>query len=126
MSGTEQATNNEHRRGISLVAILVIYTLGAITAGTLLVSDWIDRADHGQDVPVVLVLSLASAVLQLVSVIALWNWRKWGLYLIGLLVAVGLALDIAHETPALLVSLKIVLAGALAFIVVPYWERMPD
>ncbi len=116
----------ERRHGWALVAILTVYALGALAGGWLVVFAWVDSVDHGQDVPVELVLGATSVLLQAVAVVALWRWHKWGLYLAGFLVLAGLALDIAVGTPALVVSVRIVLFGTLVFIVVPYWDRMVD
>jgi hypothetical protein len=121
VEGTE-----ERGRSFGLVAMLVLYALGAVAAGALLVRDWADRADHGEEITVVLVLSMVSVLLQLASVVALFAWRKWGLYLIGVLAAAGLIMDIASQSPAVFVAAKIVLAGLLAFAVMPYWDRMID
>ena len=121
-----QETDARPRRGVALVVILAFYTLGAITSGVLLAMAWADYAEHGRRIPPVLLLSVFSALLQLIAVTGLWFWRKWGLYLIGILAALGLPLDLAYGTPALIVCLKIVLVCALAFIVVPYWDRMVD
>jgi uncharacterized membrane protein (DUF2068 family) len=111
------------KRGIALLAF---YALGAVLSAVLLALAWADYAEHGKQIPPVLPLSVFSALLQLIAVTGLWYRRKWGLYLIGVLATLGLPLELAHRTPALIICLRIVLVCALAFIVVPYWERIID
>jgi hypothetical protein len=95
-------------------------------AGGRLVGEWIDRVQHGQRATVLLVLALATCLLQLIAVAAIWAWRRWGAYLLGGLVVIGVVVGIAAGTPGWIVALQIVLAGGLAFSLLPHWDRMVD
>ena len=114
-------------RGLFLPLMLLTYALFTLTVALLETLALADDFRHGGTASVPLVLSLLCAVAELIALVALWFWRRWGLRLLGVLVAVELVPDLITLTGAggkLLLTARLVVAGLLAWAVVEKWAQM--
>lgn len=127
---TEDETNKHpggaRRRGADLVILLFGYAGVVIGTGVAFAAGLLDEVEHGGEPTTVQILYPFALLLALIGVAGLWLWRKWGAWAFGFAAAAGLVLDISVGLTGLLVAARVVLAGALGFVLLPYWDRMTD
>ncbi|MGH8905348.1 MAG: hypothetical protein ACRD0K_02225 [Egibacteraceae bacterium] len=110
------------KRGGALTTILIFLILGQVLGLVLLFVTWRDLVDHGRSGQGLVLVAMALVLVALAGLGGIWQWRRWGVYLFGLVAVIGLISDpLLGISPAQLL-VRIGLLAALAAALRRRWE----
>jgi hypothetical protein len=107
-------------RGGWLIAILVFILIHAVFSAILLL---IYHKDPGPAKPWLLAAALIISLAEIVAVVALWYWKKWGLYLYVVAVLAGIGVGLVAY-PSMLVAFHGIVPVALLGYVLSYQKKL--
>jgi hypothetical protein len=112
------------KRGVAAVILLVLMTIGNAGGAILVLISIENETSHGrtQQVPL-LGTVLALQLIALVGLAAISTWRRWGLYLYGVTLAVNLALGLATGARLLTLLLPVAFFAVLVSLLRPRWPE---
>lgn len=110
------------KRGGALTTILIILTLAQVLGLVLLLVTWRNMADHGRPGQGLVLAGIVGVVLVLAGLAGIWQWRRWGVYLFGLVAVIGLVSDLLFGISPAQLLVRIGLLAALAAALRPRWE----
>jgi hypothetical protein len=110
------------KRGGALTTILVILTAAQVLGLVLLVVTWRDMVDHGRSGQGFVFAGIVGVVLALAGLAGVWQWRRWGVYLFGLVAVIGLISDLLFGISPVQLFIRIVLLAALAAALRLRWQ----
>lgn len=106
-------------RGGWLTALLVIILLQGIVASVLI---YYLRQQQGEGSPAWVGLTLfALSIADIVAVIAIWYWKRWGLVLYAISVAAGIAIGLVLTRSQLIVFHDIIPLALLGYAIKDKW-----
>ncbi|MBB5801393.1 hypothetical protein F4560_001161 [Saccharothrix ecbatanensis] len=109
-------------RGFVLTAWLVVYSIGALAVGVMLVVHAIQELDNGRTLPIPVALLILGLLGEAIGLTGLWLWQRWGLSLLLISVVVGLVGSVAGEVSGLVTAGRVVWVGLFVFALMPRWE----
>lgn len=107
-------------RGGWLIAILAFILIHAVFSAVLLL---IYRKDPGPVQPWLWAAAFIVSLAEIAAVVALWYWKKWGLYLYIVAVLAGIGVGLV-AFPSLLVAFHGIVPLALLGYVLSYQKKM--
>lgn len=107
-------------RGGWMIAMLVFILLSAILTAVLLL---IYRKDPGPIKPWLWGAAFVISLAEIGAAVAIWFWKKWGLYLYGVAVLAGIGVGLMVY-PSMLVAFHGILPLALLGYVLTYQKKM--
>ena len=110
------------KRGGALTTILVILTLAQVLGLVLLLVTWRTMADRGSPGQGLVLAGIVGVVLALAGLAGIWQWRRRGVYLFGMVAIVGLASDLVLGISPVALLVRIGLLAALVAALRPRWE----
>ncbi|MEA3336166.1 MAG: hypothetical protein U9R25_09680 [Chloroflexota bacterium] len=104
----------EKERGGWLSAILILIAIQGVFSSILMFSL---RKNPGEPAaPWLWAAIVLLALADIVAVLGMWNWKKWGLYLYAVSIIAGIAIGLVVYRTQLIVFHDIVLPAILAYI----------
>lgn len=118
MSDTEET----NKRGGVLTGLLVFLILAQILWFIILTVAWMELVDRGRSGQGTALAGMAGTVLALVGLVGMWQLRRRGAYVFGLIAAIGLISDLLLGIPMTTLFVRIGLLAWLFSVVLPRWE----
>jgi hypothetical protein len=78
-SSKSASSQPKKERGIFLATFLILVIASGIIQAVLYVAQ--RRQEAELTMPIILVLGIVHATLNVIAAIGIWNWKKWGVYL---------------------------------------------
>jgi hypothetical protein len=116
--GTPQAGP---RRGGALTTLLVIFTIGQLFGIYLVATVATELADHGREVPPIVFPSMILGIVAIVAIVGIWRWRRWAVYLFGLVAVIGFVIDLLTGLPLVTLVVRLAVLVGLVAALRPHW-----
>jgi hypothetical protein len=109
-------------RGAWLTVMLVFFGLAQVLVLFLLLVSWRDLVDRGQPGQGIALAAIAATIAALVALVGIWRWKRWGVYLFGLIVVIGFVIDLLTGVPPVALLVRVALVALLAWAIRQRWE----
>ena len=111
---------------VFLPVMLVLFGLGTLLVLVAQIIVLVDELDHGGETSPWFVLALLASAVQLIGVLAVAFRRRWGAKILAGAFLTGVLLDLGEATgaSAVLIIVKILVAGLLAAAVLVRWDDL--
>ena len=113
-------------RGGCLTAFLLFGLIANGVTSIIYVKSLLEGSMFGQPLPPqwALVMLSVGAALNVASCVAVWKWRRWGVYAFFGMAAVALGVNIAIGVPTLSLAMGFLGPVILALLIRPIWRYM--
>jgi hypothetical protein len=115
------SSTGSRRRGVVLTTLLVLLTAFHAFVVVTLPGVAMDDGDTARPPIGALVTDLVLSALLLIGCAGTWAWRRWGVYLVGVLAVTRVVINLVDGRPGLLV--QVVVFGGLFVAVRLRWEH---
>jgi len=120
MTKSKSATADARERGIWLSAWLILIGIQSIFYSFLIL--YLRGQRHDPSPAWILLVLFALSLANVIAVIAIWKWKKWGLQLYAILTAIGIAVGLMLTGSQLVVFHDIIFLVVLGFLVKDKWS----
>ncbi|HET9257259.1 MAG TPA: hypothetical protein VFO16_18955 [Pseudonocardiaceae bacterium] len=103
----------------TMIMILAVFQIMGIIVLTV---TWINLAAHGRSGQEIAALDIALIILTLIGLGGIWSLRRWGAYLVGVLLTIGLATDALFGFPPILLIIRVGIFSVLGVLIGRQWE----
>ena len=119
-------TERPESRGGCLTAFLVFALIANAFVSVFYVNSLIQGTMNGQPLPpqwAIVLLTIGGAV-NVASSIAVWKWKRWGVYSFFAMATVALGVNLAIGVPAFSLVMGLLGPVILALLIRPIWRYM--
>ena len=120
MTKSKSAAADTRERGGWLSAWLILIGIQSVVYSFLILYLRGQRSDPSP--AWVLLVLIALSLANIVAIIAIWKWKKWGLQLYAVLTAIGIAVGLMLTGSQLVVFHDIIFLVILGFLVKDKWS----
>ena len=120
-SSKSKSTSKKKERGTWLSAWLILIALHSILYAFLILYL---RGQSNEDSPVwMAIVVFVLSIVDVVAVIAIWNWKKWGLQLYAVTTVVAIAVGLMLTGTQLIVFHAILPLAILGYLIKDKWAQ---